>query len=106
MQWFGVYSRWPTARSNFTVCKAWRPCSRVLDLERSSFKGIVILVEPVGMNCPACNAFSGGIQKGGYKGTHPQNGLPSIEQLFPKYTGGCRCAITAVDSQTAVAHPN
>ena len=54
----------------------------------SDFRGKVILVEPVGMNCPACNAFAGAHKKGGYEGTHPQNGLPSIEQLFSRYTDG------------------
>ncbi|MBI3928653.1 MAG: redoxin family protein [Armatimonadetes bacterium] len=28
-------------------------------VELSRFKGQVLLVEPVGMTCPACNAFAG-----------------------------------------------
>jgi hypothetical protein len=54
----------------------------------SDFKGKVILVEPVGMSCPACNAFSGANDKGEYQGVRPQRALPSIEQLLPKFASG------------------
>lgn len=54
----------------------------------SSFKGSVILIEPVGMTCPACQAFSGAHRRGSLGGITPQQGLPSIEELFPRYTGG------------------
>ena len=54
----------------------------------SSFKGKVLLIEPIGTNCPACNAFSGAAELGGFKGTQPQKGLPSIESIFPDYTNG------------------
>ena len=47
----------------------------------SELTGQVILVEPMGMNCPACNAFSGAHEKGGYKGLRPQQGLQSIENI-------------------------
>ncbi len=53
----------------------------------SEFKGKVILVEPVGMNCAACNAFNGGHIVGGYKGTVPQQGVAPIEELLNRYAG-------------------
>ena len=54
----------------------------------SSFKGSVILVEPVAMNCTACQAFSGAHRLGAYADVSPQQDLKSIEEYFPKYTGG------------------
>ncbi len=54
----------------------------------SELKGKVILVEPIGMNCAACNAFSGGQQVGGFNGMEPQAGLQSIESYLPQYAGG------------------
>ena len=53
----------------------------------ADFKGKVIVVEPVGMTCPACNAFSGGKDKGGFKGAEVQGGLSSSEAFFPQYAG-------------------
>ncbi|MBI3651543.1 MAG: hypothetical protein HY231_11050 [Acidobacteria bacterium] len=58
----------------------------------SKFKGAVLLIEPIGMSCAACNAFSGagdGYIKG-FKGTEPQPGLLSIESYLPKYSQGVR----------------
>jgi len=52
----------------------------------SSFKGSVLLIEPIGMTCAACQAFSGAHRYGALGGVTPQPGLPSIEQLFPQYT--------------------
>lgn len=54
----------------------------------SEFKGKIILVEPVGMTCAACNAFSGAQVVGGYQGVRPQKNLPSIEALLPQYGNG------------------
>lgn len=52
----------------------------------SSFKGKVILLEPIGMNCPACNAYAGGNQPGmkGFEGTAPQSELWSMEEMISK----------------------
>ncbi len=58
------------------------------ELRLSDFKGKVIVVEPIGTTCPACNAFSGAADVGGFEGVTPQSGLPSIESLFPQYAGG------------------
>ncbi len=54
----------------------------------SSLKGSVLLIEPIGMTCAACQAFSGAHQYGALGGVIPQKGLPSIEKLFPQYTKG------------------
>jgi hypothetical protein len=51
----------------------------------SDFKGKIILVEPIGMPCKACQAFCGGHSVGGFKGIPPQPGLPSIEESARKY---------------------
>jgi hypothetical protein len=68
------------------------PDIEVLDAEGnkvrlSSFKGKVILLEPVGMTCAACNAFSGANKKevGHFAGIQPQGGLPDIEEMLPQY---------------------
>lgn len=54
----------------------------------SSFKGSVLLIEPIGMTCAACQAFSGAHRYGALGGVTPQRGLPAIEKLFPQYTKG------------------
>lgn len=58
----------------------------------SSFKGSVLLIEPVGMNCPACQSFAGAHRLGPYEGIQPQGGLPSIEELVPQYARGVSLA--------------
>ena len=50
----------------------------------SSYAGKAILVEPIGMSCPACQAFAGGDTRGGINGVLPQSGLPSIDNLLQK----------------------
>lgn len=54
----------------------------------SSFEGSVILIEPVGMTCAACQAFSGAHRRGAFGGIVPQQGLLSIEELFPRFASG------------------
>ena len=53
----------------------------------SEYKGKVILLEPIGMNCPACNAFAGGHKVGSFRGQGLQKGLPSVEEILPRYAG-------------------
>ncbi len=59
------------------------------DFRLSSFKGKVIIVEPVAMTCAACNSFSGGNRAdvGAFEGQSPQPDLGAIDDLFPQYTG-------------------
>ena len=54
----------------------------------NDFKGKIVLVEPIGMTCAACNAFSGAGKLGGYRNIVPQKDLPSIEKLVQRYGGG------------------
>lgn len=56
----------------------------------SSFAGKVVLVEPIGMNCPACNAFAGANESGrsGIDGTKPQANLLSVAKMLPAYADG------------------
>jgi hypothetical protein len=54
-------------------------------VEIADFRGKVVLVEPIGMTCAACNAFSGANDIGGYARIKPQQNLPSIEKLLPRY---------------------
>jgi hypothetical protein len=61
-----------------------------LDGERvslASLRGKVILIEPIGMDCPACNAFAGGNRPGvgGFEGTRPQKGLRDTAQMLEQY---------------------
>ena len=56
------------------------------ELRLSDLRGKVILVEPIGMNCPACQAFCGGRSRGGFAGVTPQPDLPPMEELLPAYT--------------------
>ncbi len=54
----------------------------------SSLKGKVILIEPIGMSCQACQSFSGGKQKGAFDGVSPQPNLDSIEKYLPQFSRG------------------
>lgn len=67
-----------------------------------SLVGKVIIVEPIGMDCPACNAFAGGNRPGasGFQGVKPQGGLPSLEELLETYAGG----ISLSDDRIALVH--
>jgi hypothetical protein len=51
------------------------------------FRGKIILIEPIGMPCKACQAFCGGHQRGGFHGIAPQPDLPSIEEAARTYGG-------------------
>jgi hypothetical protein len=48
----------------------------------ASLRGKWVLVEPIGMNCPACQAFSGAHKKGNLGGIPPQGGLDSLEEYL------------------------
>lgn len=50
----------------------------------SSYTGKILLIEPIGMSCPACQAFVGADTKGGFEGGSAQTGLPSIESMLEK----------------------
>ena len=54
----------------------------------SSFRGKIIILEPVGMTCSACNAFSGGNKVGGFEGVQPQPDCPALEEFFTVNSAG------------------
>ena len=53
----------------------------------SDYRGKIILIEPIGMPCRACQAFCGGQSRGGFAGIPPQAGLPSMKELARTYGG-------------------
>ena len=53
----------------------------------SDFQGSILLVEPIGLPCPACQAFCGGHSAGRFKGIQPQPGLPSMKEIARQYGG-------------------
>jgi len=64
--------------------------------------GKVILVEPIGMDCPACNAFAGGNRPGasGFQGVTPQSGVLSIDEMLKEYADG----ISLADDRIVLVH--
>lgn len=94
-----LQSAWPTCTTAAEQTYDWPPKLNqpYPDLELvdqhgtrtrlSDFKGHIILLEPIGMPCKACQAFSGGHQRGGYEGIPPQPGLPSIAEAARTYGG-------------------
>ncbi len=55
---------------------------KLLDL-----KGKVVLVEVIGMTCPACHAWSGSGKRGKFESVNPQPGLESIEKYLKDFGG-------------------
>lgn len=51
----------------------------------SDFRGKVLLIEYVGMSCPACIALSGGHRRGGFDNNAPQADLDSIRSYAIAY---------------------
>lgn len=54
-------------------------------IQLSQYAGRIILLEPIGMSCPACQAFVGAAQKGAFHGGSAQAGLPSIDTSLQQY---------------------
>jgi hypothetical protein len=52
------------------------------------FKGKVIVLEPTGMNCPACQALSGAEKYGAYDNNPVQKNVQSFRDIFPYYAKG------------------
>jgi len=50
-------------------------------------QGRILLIEPIGMPCEACQAFVGGHEHGGFGGVQPQPDMPSIDELARTYGG-------------------
>ncbi len=56
----------------------------------SYLKGKVIIIEPIGMTCPACQAFSGAHEYGAYQNNPVESYSKSFRKIFPKYAKGLR----------------
>jgi hypothetical protein len=54
----------------------------------TSLRGKVILLEPVGMTCEACQSLSGAGKVGCFGQQTAQAGVDALEDYFPRYTGG------------------
>jgi hypothetical protein len=71
------------------------PDLQLIDQEGQPFRlsalmGKVILLEPIGMTCPACQAFSGAHDVGPFGGGVAGGGLPSLHKLLPQYARGLK----------------
>lgn len=53
----------------------------------SSLRGKVLLIEPIGLACPGCNAYAGAEVKGGFRGAAVQRGLGSLEDHLRREAG-------------------
>ena len=55
----------------------------------SDYRGKVLLIEPMGVDCPACQAFAGAHADGvgPLRNCTPQQNLRSIEELTEQYAG-------------------
>ncbi len=67
----------------------------LIDQEGQAFKlshlrGRVIVIEPTGMNCPACQAFSGAHKYGAYENNPVQEYVKSFKEIFPLYAKGLK----------------
>tara|TARA_R110001592_G_scaffold3525_12_gene19901 strand:+ start:3096 stop:3779 length:684 start_codon:yes stop_codon:yes gene_type:complete len=58
------------------------------DFKLSYLKGKVIIIEPIGMNCPSCQAFSGGHDYGAYQNNPVEGYSKSFRKIFPYYAKG------------------
>ena len=56
----------------------------------SDLKGKVIIIEPVGMSCAACQAFSGAHEVGPFQNNPVQGGLLSFKEMVRTYAGGIK----------------
>lgn len=72
---------WPPVLNNYYPDAEMQTLSGK-KVKLSQYAGKVILIEPIGMSCPACQAFAGAGAKGGFSGVAPQEGLQSIDALL------------------------
>jgi peroxiredoxin len=84
-----VLAQWPpTVNQRYPDLTLFNSRGQIVQLSR--FRGKILLVEPIGMTCKACNAFSGGNRRGGFSGRRSQKGIKSIEEYLPTYGGGIK----------------
>lgn len=77
----------PKLNQKFPELTLYNQHGKIVSLSKVA-RGRVILLEPVGMTCQACQAFSGGHEYGPFREIEPQSNLDSIEKSFPQYTQG------------------
>ncbi|MDA1016611.1 MAG: hypothetical protein O3A00_19410 [Planctomycetota bacterium] len=84
LTWSGKPPTWPPEKNrtypNLELADQEGNVTRLSD-----FKGKVILIEPIGVPCQACVAFSGGHELGAFEGIEPQLDLESIEAYATQY---------------------
>lgn len=56
----------------------------------SYLKGKVIIIEPIGMNCPSCQAYSGAHDYGAFKNNPIESYSASFRKIFPIYAKGLK----------------
>ena len=83
--------KWPALGDPYPPLSLLDPDGRVVNL--STFRGKVLLIEPIGLCCAACQAYAGGDVVGEFKtkdshGVQPN--LGSIERLFKRFARGTR----------------
>lgn len=84
--WAGPENWPPVVNKEFTNIKMIDANGK--DVELKSLKGKVLLIEPIGMTCAGCQAFSGGHKFGAFGSVSPQTGLKSIEEYLPEWGNG------------------
>ncbi len=77
----------PKLNQKFPELTLYNQHGKIVSLSKVA-RGRIILLEPVGMTCQACQAFSGGHDFGPFREVQPQSNLVSIEKSFPKYAEG------------------
>lgn len=84
LTWTGNPPVWPPERNraypDLTLVDQNGNQTRLAD-----FQGKVVLVEMVGMTCPACIAFSGGREKGAFGNVAPQANLEPIHEYLRRF---------------------
>jgi hypothetical protein len=62
------------------------------------YRGVPLLLEPIGMSCKGCMAFAGGHHVGGFRGMKPQPELKSFKEYLRRFGGGTRLDDGSIES--------
>ncbi len=73
----------PQINKEYPDLKLYDHIGRTFNL--SQYKGRVIVIQPIGMNCPACQAYSGAHKYGPFRDNTVQEYIHSFEDIFYKY---------------------
>lgn len=86
-----VKVKWPKVGEQYPPLMLSDPDGRPVNL--AQFRGKVLLIEPIGIPCAACQAFAGGDVVGEFKAPGSQGVQPdigTIESLFARFAPGVR----------------